>query len=164
MEVESPCSEKKKVQTEELLKGLEKSDGGLVVKEVGVSILSAKLKLLFQELFAQLDHQNNLLEVKTQEVVLLLGMEVNKTEEMDEEEDMEVDEEELRELLMEGPKEVERLEEGPRKVEGSKQGAEASGSSEVAKVGVEKGLEVEKGSQSVGSMESGGNEDDKMEV
>ena len=70
-----------------------------------------------------------------------------------EEEVMEVDEEEVRELSMEGPKEVEELEEGPGKVEGSKQGVEASGSAE-----------VEKGSQSAESAESGRNGGDDMEV
>ena len=123
-----------------------------------------ELKLLFQGLFMQLDCQNNLLEVllevKTQEVTLLLGVKVNEMEEMDEEEVVEVDKEEVRELSTEGPKEAEESEEGPGKVEGSKQGAEASESLEVAKVGV-KGLEVEKGLR---SMESRGNEDNKMEV
>lgn len=164
-EVELPCSEKKKVQTEELLKGSEKSDGGLAVKEVGVLILGVELKLLFQGLFTQLDCQNNLLEVllevKTQEVTLLLGVEVNEMEEMDEEEVVEVDKEEVRELSTEGPKEAEESEEGPGKVEGSKHGVEALGSVEVAKAGAEKGLEVEKGLQSA---ESGGSGDDEMEV
>ena len=165
MKVELPCSKKKKVQTEELSKGSEKSNGGLVVKEVRGSTLRVELKLLFQGLFTQLNHQNNLLEdllqVKTQEVVLLLGMEVNEMEEMDKEEDVEVNKEEVRELLTEGPKEVGESEEGPGKVEGSKHGVEALGSVEVAKAGAEKGLEVKKGLQSA---ESGGSRDDEMEV
>ena len=156
-EVESPCDEKKKAWMEESLKGLEKSNGGLVVKEVRGSTLRVELKLLFQGLFTQLNHQNNLLEdllqVKTQEVALLLGMEVNEMEEMDKEEDVEVNKEEVRELLTEGPKEVGESEEGPGKVEESKQGAEVSGS-----------VEVEKGLQSMESTESGGNRDDEMEV
>ena len=156
-EVESPCSEKKKVQTEELLKGSEKSDGGLAVKEVRVLILGAELKLLFQGLFVWPNCQNDLLEVllevKTEEVMLLLGVEVNKMEEIDEEEDMEVNEEEVRELSMEGPKEAEESEKGPSKAEGSKQGMEALESAE-----------AEKGSQSMKSTESGGNGDDETEV
>ena len=156
-EVESPCDEKKKAWMEESLKGLEKSNGGLAVKKVGVSTLSAELKLLFRGLSTWLNHQNDLLEdlleIKTQKVTLVLGMEVNEMEEMDEEEGMEVDKEEVRELLMEGPKEAEESEEGPGKVEESKQGAEVSGS-----------VEVEKGLQSMESTESGGNRDDEMEV
>ena len=150
MEVELPHG-KKKAWMEELSKGLKKSNGGPAVKEIGGLILGAELKPLFRGLFAQLNHQNNLLEdlleVKTQEVVLLLGTEVNEMEETDEEKDMEVNEEEVRELSMEGPKEAEELEEGPGKAEGSKQG-----------------VEVEKGSQSVESMESGGNGGNDMEV
>ena len=153
-EVESPHGEKKKVWMEELLKPSEKSNGGLAVKEVGELTLGVELKLLFWGLFMQLNRQNNLLEVKTQDVMLLLGMEVNEMEEMDEEDIAEVDDEEVRELSTEGPKEVEELEEGPGKAEGLE-------SAEVAKARVEKGLEVEKGSQ---SMESGGSGDDEMKV
>ena len=142
---------------EELSNGLEKSDGGPAVKEIRALTLGAELKLLFQELFAWLDCQNNLLEnlleIKTQEVMLLLGVEVNEMEETDKEEDAEVDEKEVRKLSIEGPREVEELEKGPRKAEASKQGVEASVSEE-----------VEKGLQSVESTESGGNRDNEMEV
>ena len=155
--MEWPCGEKKKMQMKKSLKGSEKSNRGLVVKEVGGSTLRAELKLLFWGLFMLLNCQNDLLEVllevKTQKVTLLLSIEINEMEEIDEEEVMEVDEEEVRELSMEGPKEVEELEEGPGKVEGSKQGVEASGSAE-----------VEKGSQSAESAESGRNGGDDMEV
>ena len=156
-EVELPHSEKKKMQMEELSNGLEKSDGGPAVKEIRALTLGAELKLLFQGLFAWLDCQNNLLEnlleIKTQEVMLLLGVEVNEMEETDKEEDAEVDEKEVRKLSIEGPREVEELEKGPRKAEASKQGVEASVSEE-----------VEKGLQSVESTESGGNRDNEMEV
>ena len=54
-EMESPCGEKKKVQMKELLKGLEKSNRGLVVKEVRGLILKAELKLLFWGLFMLLE-------------------------------------------------------------------------------------------------------------
>ena len=87
MEVESPHGKKKKVWTEELFKGSEKSNGGPVVKEVGGLTFRAELKLLFWGLFTWLDCQNDLLEdlleVKTQEVALLLSTEVNETEETD---------------------------------------------------------------------------------
>ena len=140
---------------------MKKSDGGPVVKEVGMLTLSAELKLLLWGLFIWLNCQNNLLEdllkVKTQEVMLLLDAEVNEMEEMYEEEGMEVDEEEVRELSTEGPKEVQGLEKGLEKVEGSR-------SLEVAKAGTEDSTEVEKGLQSSESMDSGGNGDDEMEM
>ena len=140
---------------------MKKSDGGPVVKKVGMLTLSAELKLLLWGLFIWLNCQNNLLEdllkVKTQEVMLLLDAEVNEMEEMYEEEGMEVDEEEVRELSTEGHKEVQELEKGLEKMEGSR-------SLEVANTGAEDSTEVEKGLQSSESMDSGGNGADEMEM
>ena len=135
--VKLPHSDKKKVQMEESFNGSKKSDGGPAVKEIRAWTLGAELKLLFQGLFAWLNCQNdlleNLLEVETQEVMLLLGVEVNKMEETDKEEDAEDDEKEVRKLSTEGPREVEELKKGPRKAEASKQGVEASVSEEIEK-------------------------------
>ena len=140
---------------------MKKSDGGPVVKKVGMLTLSAELKLLLWGLFTWFNCQNNLLEdllkVKTQEVMLLLDVGVNEMEEMYEEEGMEVDEEEVRELSTEGHKEVQELEKGLEKMEGSR-------SLEVANTGAEDSTEVEKGLQSSESMDSGGNGDDEMEM